>query len=192
MLNGFMKSKTSLPKSEFFLIMKSNWKKARKILIPSYHCFSTLQNFINKNLEVEEKYLTLSWSACVDTCEQCPKPTFIGPKCQKIPKPISHCSADRYHYLPASKMSSKMNNKECEIDDFQPRAQLRKTKLKSENDIQSFCDTFIVGKHLLLKHLNHLRYLKIKQEKREWKTAKTYQKRKSKIVQWVWLRRTDL
>ena len=76
-----------------------------------------------------------------------------------------------------------MNDKECEIDDFQPRAQLRKTKLKSENDIQSFSDTFIVGKHLSLKLLNHLRYLKIKQEKREQKTTNTYQKRKSKIVQ---------
>ena len=69
MLNGFMKSKTSLPKSEVFLITKSIWKKAKKILIPSYHCFSMLQNFINKNLEVEEKYLTFLWSACVDTCE---------------------------------------------------------------------------------------------------------------------------
>ena len=35
-----------------------------------------------------------------------------------------------------------------------------------QNYIQDFCDSFIVEKHLLLKYLNHLRYLKINQEKK--------------------------
>ena len=63
-----------------------------------------------------------------------------------------------------------MNDKKREIDDFQPH--VKKAKLESENYIQNSCDTFIVEKHLLLKHLNHLSYLKIKQEKREQKMIK--------------------
>ena len=77
-----------------------------------------------------------------------------------------------------------MSDKERKIDDFQPRVQLKKAKLESEKDIQNFCDTFMVEKHLLIKNLNHLRYLKTKQEKREQK-KKTLQRTKSKIVQSV-------
>ena len=75
-------------------------------------------------------------------------------------------SVDGYHYLPASKHFSKMNDKEPEID-FQLRVQLKKAKLESENDIQNFSNTLIVENYLLLKYLNHLRYLKTKSEKRE-------------------------
>lgn len=54
--------------------------QAKKLLIPGYNYFSVLQNFINKHSEVEEKYLDFLRSPCVDTCEQCQKPTFIGLK----------------------------------------------------------------------------------------------------------------
>ena len=85
-------------------------------------------------------------------------------------------SADGHHYLPASKTPSRMNDKKREIDDFRPH--VKKAKLESENYIQNSCDTFIVEKHLLLKHLNHLSYLKIKQEKREQKLIKKKNLRK--------------
>ena len=49
---------------------------------------------------------------------------------------------------------------------------LKKAKLESENNIKSFCDTFTLQKHLLLKYLNHLRYLKIEQEKKKLKLRK--------------------
>ena len=78
------------------------------------------------------------------------------------PKVIRDYSADGYHYLPASKMPPKMNDKEREIEIFYSRVQLKKRKLESKNDVQNFCDTFIVKKHLLSKYLNQLRYLKIK------------------------------
>ena len=55
-----------------------------------------------------------------------------------------------------------MNDKEREIEIFYSRVQLKKRKLESKNDVQNFCDTFIVKKHLLPKYLNQLRYLKIK------------------------------
>ena len=109
-----------------------------------------LQNFINRHFEVLQ-------SPCVDTCEQCPKPKLICPKCHKIPKTKPDYSADCYHYLPASETHKKINDKESEIDDFQPRVQLKKAKLEFENDIQNFCDMFIVEKDLELKYFNHLK-----------------------------------
>ena len=69
-----------------------------------------------------------------------------------------------------------MNDKEREIEIFYPRVQLKKIKLESKNDVQNFCDTFIVKKHLLPKYLNQLRYLKIKQEKREQKKPQKLRK----------------
>ena len=69
-----------------------------------------------------------------------------------------------------------MNDKEREVDDSQPRIRLKKAILESEN---SFCNTYIVEKHLLLKYLNHLRYLKIKQENRKHKN-KNFAKNKIK------------
>ena len=50
-----------------------------------------------------------------------------------------------------------MNDKESEIDDFQTRVQLKKAKLEFENDIQNFCNMFIVEKDLELKYFNHLK-----------------------------------
>ena len=88
-----------------------------------------LQNFINIHFEVGEKYLEFLQSPCVDTCEKCMKPTFIVPKSRKIPNLMPDYSADGYHYFSASKTPSRMNNdKEREIDHFQPRVQLEKAK----------------------------------------------------------------
>ena len=91
-LNGFMKSKTSFPKSKLFFNNKGylknvhNSNSSKTDFIPSYHYFLTLQNFTNKHFKVGKKYLEFLQSPCVDTCEQCPKPTFISPKCHQIPK----------------------------------------------------------------------------------------------------------
>ena len=93
-LNGFMKSQTSLAKSELFFNNEEYLKTfiiatpAKKLLIPGYNYFSMLQNFINRHFEVGEKHLAFLQFPCVDTCEQCSKPTFTGPKCHKIPKPM--------------------------------------------------------------------------------------------------------
>ena len=121
-----------------------------------------LQNFIEIHFEIGEKYLKFLQCPCVDTCERCPKPTFICVKCHKIRKVMRDYSADGYHYLPTSKMPSKMNDKEREIKIFYPRVQLKKRKLESKTDVQDFCDTFTVKKHLLPKYLNQLRNLKMK------------------------------
>ena len=92
--------------------------RAKKLLIPGYNYFSVLQNFINKHSEVEEKYLDFLRSPCVDTCEQCQKPTFIGLKWHMIPKPKPDYSDDGYHYLAVSKTQSKMNDQKRKINDF--------------------------------------------------------------------------
>lgn len=55
-----------------------------------------LQNFINKHFQVGEMYLEILQSPCVDTCEKCPKPKFIGLECHKIFKPIPGYSANGY------------------------------------------------------------------------------------------------
>ena len=80
-----------------------------------------LQNSINGLFGSGEKYLGFLLFLCVDTCDQFPKLTLIGLKCHKIPKPMLDYSADGYHYLLASKTSSKMSDIKREIDNFQPR-----------------------------------------------------------------------
>ena len=60
-LNGFIKSQTSLPKSDLFfnneeyLKMFTTATPAKELLIPGYNYFSILQNFINRHFEIGEK-----------------------------------------------------------------------------------------------------------------------------------------
>ena len=120
-----------------------------------------LQNSINGLFGIGEKYLGFLLFLCVDTCDQFPKLTLIGLKCHKIPKPMLDYSVDGYHYLLASKRHQKWVT-----------WNVRYIILESENDIKNICDTFTLQKHLLLKYLNHLRYLKIEQEKKKLKLRK--------------------
>lgn len=109
-LNEFMKSQTSLPffnNEEYFKTFIQELQ-LKKIFNPGFNYFSVLQNFINKHFEDKEKYLKFLKSPSLDTCEQCPKPTFIVLKCHKIAKPMFIYSTDGYHYLPRSKASSKI------------------------------------------------------------------------------------
>ena len=61
MLNGFIKSQTSLPKSDLFFNNEEYLKMfitatpAKELLIPGYNYFSMLQNFINRHFEIGEK-----------------------------------------------------------------------------------------------------------------------------------------
>ena len=144
-----------------------------------------LRNFINRHFEVGEKYLEFLRSPYVDPCEQCPKSTFICPKYHKTSKPMPDYSTDGYHYFPASKTPPEMNDKEREIDDFQPRAQLKKTKMKMifKTFATHLC---IIEKHLLLKYLNHLRYLKIKQEKGEQKNQLRKEQNQKSFSEYDW------
>ena len=57
-LSGFMKSQTSLPKSEQFFNKEENLKifitatPAKKLLVLGYNYFPLLQNFISKHFDV--------------------------------------------------------------------------------------------------------------------------------------------
>ena len=124
MLSGFMNFHTSLPKLELFFNNEEYLKTfttANKTLHPVYNYFSMLQSSINGRFGIGEKYLEFLLFLCVDTCDQFSKLTLIGLKCHKIPKPMLDYSADGFHYLLASKTSSKMNDMEREIGNFQKK-----------------------------------------------------------------------
>ena len=139
-----------------------------------------LQTFITNHFEVGEKYLEYLRSPCKGKCQLCPESKFIGPECQRIPKPMPDYSVPGFHYLPPNKTPSSINNKQREIDDFQPRVQIKRRKLESEEEIQKFSEKFIVDKTLLRKYLTYLRYLELKQDKRERKNQKLRKQQQAK------------
>ena len=107
MLNGFMKSQNSLTKSELFFSNEEYLKMfltatPDKELLTIFQCCRILLTDI---LKLEKSTWNFYNYPSVDTCKQCPKPTFILPKCHKIHKLMRDYSADGYHYLPASKMN---------------------------------------------------------------------------------------
>ena len=139
MLNGFMKSQTSLPKSELILNKEVYFKTfitatpTKKHLISGNNYFSVLQDFITDISKSEESKFPADlvtftkeildgklhfWVKC-HLCRYLWAMSETNIQSYKIPKLMPGFLVDDYHYLSATKMPSKMNGKERVIHDFQ-------------------------------------------------------------------------
>jgi hypothetical protein len=79
-----------------------------------------------------------------------------------------------YHYLNVKETPTIVDGKERDIDDMQPRVQLKKMHgtLSQDNAqcITDFCNKFIVKEQHVRKYLEHLDILSLNKEKRKSKT----------------------
>ena len=96
----------------------------------------------------------------------------------RVPRPYPNYEADGFHYLSAENSTDLKRS----VDDFQPRAQLRKLfqmgKITSsdEKGVESFSKTYIVPNELIKKQLKHWEALQLV------KTKRAVIKRKAKAV----------
>ncbi|KAG8175759.1 hypothetical protein JTE90_029244 [Oedothorax gibbosus] len=142
--------------------------------MPGHGYYSKLLKFIADHFQIGELFLEFLRFHCQDsTCDFCSL-GWSGPTCTAIKRPYLDYSRAGFHYLNISEtpLLKKGTNVAREVDDFQPRAQLKKlfsAKLIASDaveEIENFSKTFIVPKPLVLEYIRHLEFLKMKKSKK--------------------------
>ena len=164
--------------TEYLAASKSNRQK-----LPGHSYYSKVEKFIEQHFEIGELYMEYVKCACQasgEKCKYCTEHPWIGPEISRVPRPQP---ADG-ELLPLSATPLTMpDGTKREVDDYQPRAQLRKYfavgLIKSENadQVLDFCRSFAVEEKLVRQQLTHFEYLHFKQQKR----MKQRQKQKQNV-----------
>ena len=124
--------------------------------------FDAITLFIREHFAIGEKYLEYLKSTCDGIMCYCKDLSWIGPQCEKVPKPYPDYDIHGFHYKHVYNTSNLHNGVERVIDDYQPRKQLieyiNKNGFPDEEAITEFSQKYIVDESLVVKHLDHLRY----------------------------------
>ena len=194
--HGYLKSFVTPEHEELFFWDKEYLRryideKDKKKIVPGYHFYTKLDNFMAKHFRKGEKYLEFVKFSCDDDlCEFCSRNTWVGPPCTRIPEPVPDSTADYYKYLHVKDTPATFHGKQREVNDFNPRTNLRylcqekQISSKMVNEIDEFCAKFIVEKSAVLKAVNelectHLRRVFLKRKPKA-KTQNENTKRKHK------------
>ena len=172
---GYMKAFRSEDKNELFFnnhcylkeYVATSAKEEKQS--PGSNYFEMLQNFFKLHIDMGDKFIEYVKCKC-RKCEHCSTTSWIGPPCDKIPKPYPDYTVSCYHYMKVEDTPVEIDGKAREIDDFQPRKQanveFKEHRLETEDEIERFSDKFIVEKGKLRKYLVHLALLEVKRKKR--------------------------
>ena len=128
--------------------------------------------FIGRHFEIGELYMEYLKGSCTDSgdlCEWCSSHVWVGPQLLRVPKPYPDYSRlPSYHYLPGKDTPTNVDGKKREVDDMQPRVQLKKLhKNGGDADIAEFCNKYIGKEVCAKKYLQHLDVLFLKKDKRK-------------------------
>ena len=140
---------------------------------------------IKLHCEKGEKYMEFLKFSCAKAtdvtspCNFCADNQWIGPPCDRVPHPVPNYELlPDYHYRHVSDTILYTNNG-CprEPDDFQPRQKINQAfqfgtlSASDEDQLNFFCDKFIVEKSLVLKRLAHLQVQETLKSKRKSKES---------------------
>ncbi len=139
---------------------------ANRETCPGHGWYEKLEHFIDTHIEIGDMHLEFLKGSCgnPEQCDWCKSNPWIGPLLERSPKPFpDHSKLPDYTYLPHNE--TQLNR---EIDDMQPRVQLRKLHKTqpSAEQILEFCDKYIVKEEYAREFLKHLDHLALTQEKR--------------------------
>ena len=149
--------------------------------------------FFEKHYHHGELYFEYIKEGCLETnqepCDKCGNVEWVGPRCSRVPSPMPDPNNEGC-YLPLSDTSTATVNGDLRvIDDFAPRANIRKQfkngLISSSNceQISSFSKTFCVEERYVVSYVKHLEQLaaaasireKEKKLKKKIEEAKTYE-----------------
>lgn len=151
---------------------------SKRKTIPGAAYFTKLDTFLKEHVQVGELYLEYLKGDCGNTkktlCEFCAKFPPSAPVLERAPRPMPDQDAlPELRYLPFDKTPTVTSSaSQRDVDDYQPRAQIKKSfqngtlTLDDEESIEKFSKTFAVEGTLTRKYLEHLEYIKFKQDKR--------------------------
>ena len=190
--NGFMKAYTSEKKDRLFFNNHDYVKEflssreKNKMTVPGCNYINSIETFSQLHMETGEKFTEFTrYSCCSMSCVYCCRIGWIGPPCQRIPKPMPNYERDGMHYLNVLDTPSETNGQACLVDDFQPRKQvknlLESRGLSNDQQIEDFSKKYMVEEMLLVKYIQHLKILDLNKRKRaeERKISKEHKSAKS-------------
>ena len=100
-------------------------------------------------------------------CDFCTREDWIGPPCSGIPASMPD-SGNKYKYRHVNDTPLKVDGKMRDVDDFQPRKQIKIAVLSGtlsldyENQMKEFCDKYIVDKELVVTCVENIRAKKVR------------------------------
>ena len=168
---------TEKPDKQFFhnKIHLEKYNKAAKSKqkdMPGGHYFSYITDYKNTHMAVGDLYLEYLAGKCSlkGTCDPCKNSSWSHINIKPGPRPIpNYALLPNYHYKPHNLTPLEGR----EIDDYQPRVQLRKLhsqgkiSIDDETQISSFCDKYIVAPTHVQSYISHLDSLDLKKRKRK-------------------------
>ena len=157
----------------FLLNYHEKSEKERKNL-PGYFYYSKISNFMDGHFHIGMKYLEYLKDDCIKNdgiqCSFCSSHPWVGPKTGRVPQPYPNNEAlPQYHYLHVDDAP----RYDREIDDFQPRKNLKslyelgEISLQNKVAIDAFSNKFLVDPKIIRDSLEHLQLIDIKKRKRK-------------------------
>ena len=150
-----------------------------------------------------EKCLEFVKCACLEKihekCDFCTRENWTGPPCSRIPAPVPD-SGNKYKYRHVNDTPLKIDGKMRDVDDFQPRKQIKiavlsgTLSLDDENQMKEFCDKYIVDKELVITCVENIRAKKVRKEKNKDERKRKSENEKGKTYHdfnWVELYEND-
>ena len=176
--------------------------ESAKKKLPGHGYYSMIDNFYKNHCQKGELYIEFLKGSCQKLDEECCKVCleWSGPATSYVPRPYPDYSKAGYHYMPARNTPIvDQHGKPREIDDFQPRAQLRKLycngEISSSDEVKIHeCrEKYIVDEVLVrsfILHLEHLDLLKRKREKQQSEKKKERNEKSYEDYNWKQLYET--
>ena len=161
------------PQSDFFFNDSdylSEYLKAsaqKRPLLPGHAYYSKILAFFDVHFQKGELYLEYKKCAAGTDCEFCSTHPWKSPELGWCPRPYP--SPDGKTYLKYSDTP----NVNREVDDFHPRAQLKKlfgeSSIASTNadDVQAFAEKYCVQSDLVMQELLHMELMQLRAKKRK-------------------------
>ena len=209
---GYLKCYVSVKADELFFsdheylsnYIATSDRKKHFVLGGCYH--KKLEDFIKLHCEKGEKYMEFLKFSCAKAtdvtspCNFCADNQWIGPPCDRVPRPVPNYELlPDYHYRHVSDTSLYTDNG-CprEPDDFQPRQKINQAfqfgtlSASDEDQLNSFCDKFIVEKSFVLKRLAHLQVQEtFKSKRKEQRIAKAAEEDNKQYKDYNWFALVD-
>ena len=170
---------TTCKKDQFFFNKKYLMQytaaktEAKRRQVPGCSYFKKMYSFIDTHFQIGEMFLEYQRRDCEISsgklCDFCKSSEKCCSQTERIPRPFPDYQSPGLHYLPVH-MTSTVNRT---IDDYLPRAQLRKAyqsgecSLEDLDSISKFAQEFVVSEECVKTYLEHLKLLELKKVKRK-------------------------
>ena len=149
-----------------------------RLSAPGAAYYRKTEKFMEVHCEIGAKYMEHLKFSCVtklgNACQFCLENSWLGPECSRVPRPIPDYEKLPLHkYKHVTQTESSRDGLSRKVDDFQPRVQLKaavegnELSLSNELQVNSFCETFIVEKDMVVKCLDEMEVKELKKKKKK-------------------------